>query len=124
MSTTKMLKTKKSAPVGNASDKEYCTTPEAQSHAQVLFDSIKTGRDHAIARPRDANIDRAFRILVAEANKNGDCIINVGNGYYRPTKGDPLEESELNHYLNADLHRADEIMTRVDSMREAFYGRY
>ena len=63
-------------------------------------------------------------VNILQRVKNRDCIINVGNGYYRPTKGDPLEESELNHYLNADLHRADEIMTRVDSMREAFYGRY
>lgn len=36
--------------------------------------------------------DRQFRRKVEEANRNGDCIINVGNGYYRPVPGDTTDE--------------------------------
>lgn len=89
-----------------------------RTRAKALFDSIKTGRENALKVP---NSFYEFRKLVAEANKNGDCIINVGNGYYRPG---PDDEEELKYYLYRELHRADEITDKVDAMREAYYGRY
>lgn len=86
--------------------------------AEALFDLIKTGRENAL-KVHNSLYD--FRKLVAEANKNGDCIINTGDGYYRPG---PDDEDELKHYLFRELHRAKEITDKVDAMREAYYGRY
>ena len=89
-----------------------------KTRAEALFDSIQTGKENAL---RVHNSFSEFRKLVAEANKNGDCIINTGQGYYRPG---PDDEDELKHYLYRELHRADEITDKVDAMREAYYGRY
>ena len=89
-----------------------------KNRAEELFDMIGTGRANAI---KVKNSFTDFRTLVAEANKNGDCIINTGEGYYRPG---PDDEDELKHYLFRELHRASEITTKVDAMREAYYGRY
>lgn len=97
------------------------TTPEVRSHAQILFDRIRVGRDHAVRRPGDPNIDRAFRQLIETANKSGDCIINLGEGYFRPGEED---EMDVRQYLTAELHRAKELYDKIDSMREAYYGRY
>lgn len=93
-------------------------TTKGKSHAEVLFDKIQTGRANAL---KVSNSFTAFRALVAEANKNGDCIINNGDGYYRPGSDD---EEELKHYLYRELHRADEITDKVYAMKEAYYGRY
>lgn len=89
-----------------------------KTRAEELFDRIRTGKENAMRVPNNFT---AFRALVAEANKSGDCIINTGNGYYRPG---PDDEDELKHYLFRELHRADEITDKVDAMREAYYGRY
>lgn len=89
-----------------------------KSHAEMLFGRIQTGKANAL---KVKNSFTAFRTMVAEANKNGDCIINLGDGYYRPG---PDDEEELKHYLYRELHRADEITDKVDAMREAYYGRY
>lgn len=51
------------------------TIPCIKSEAKTLFDRIKTGRVHALKVP---NSNTNFRELVAEANRNGDCIINNG----------------------------------------------
>lgn len=90
----------------------------SKTRAEALFDMIRTGRKNALKVPNNFT---AFRTLVADANKNGDCIINNGEGYYRPG---PDDEDELKHYLYRELHRADEITDKVDAMREAYYGRY
>lgn len=89
-----------------------------RKRAEVLFERIQTGRENAL---RVDNSFTDFRSLVAEANKNGDCIINTGCGYYRPG---PDDEDELKHYLYRELHRANEITDKVDAMREAYYGKY
>lgn len=88
------------------------------SRAEALFKMIGIGRENAL---KVDNRFTDFRGMVAEANKNGDCIINTGEGYYRPG---PEDEDELNHYLYRELHRAKEITDKVDAMREAYYGRY
>ena len=89
-----------------------------KTRAEELFNMIQTGRANALKVPNNFT---NFRSLVAEANKKGDCIINNGEGYYRPG---PDDEDELRHYLYRELHRADEITDKVDAMREAYYGRY
>lgn len=94
------------------------TTPSEKSEAEMLFGMIKTGKENALRVP---NSFTDFRAIVAEANKNGDCIINTGNGYYRPG---PDDEPELMYYLYRELRRAKSINEKVDAMREAYYGRY
>lgn len=106
------------APVNNH---DHGTTPEAVSRAEVLFEMIGTGPGRAVRRPKDPRTDRALRRLIAEANKKGDCIINVGGGYYRAGEDD---EPAVRRYLLANYHRAKEINETTDAMREAYYGRY
>ena len=55
-----------------------------------------------------------------EANHNGDCIINVGNGYYRPIPGDPVDELEFKEYVSKDGSRAGKLWDKIYSMRTAF----
>lgn len=56
--------------------------------AKECFNRITFGRENAVKRL--AKIDRLLRGMVEKANNHGDCIINVGNGYYRPTQGDAV----------------------------------
>ena len=111
---------KKSAPGGTQILKQdNSTMPERRSHAQILFDRIGTGKKNAV---RVSNRDnREFRRLVSQANKNGDVIINNGDGYYR---AGPDDKDEVNHYVRSELHRAQEIEDKAYAMKDAYYGRY
>ncbi|MCA5960437.1 hypothetical protein LC724_08260 [Blautia sp. RD014234] len=65
---------------------------DAREIARGYFNRIISGHKNTVSRPDlnlpgNESIDRQLRILVEEANHNGDCIINVGNGYYRPIPG-------------------------------------
>lgn len=88
---------------------------------RTLLDRIGTGNRNAIYISNDRT---DLREIIADANRHGDCIINVRGGYYRPRKDVPEEAAELQRYLNREFHRAKEIMDKADAMREAFYGRY
>ena len=114
-------KNKKSTPEGALiSTQDYGTTPEEKSEAEMLFGKIGTGAAYALKRPK-GKVDRLLRKMISEANKTGDCIINTGFGYFRPG---PDDEEELKQYLWAELHRAEAIEDKVQSMKEAYYGRY
>ena len=111
---------KKGAPEGTPiSEQDNGTTPERKSHAQMLFDRIRIGRENALCISNRDN--REFRRLVAQANKSGDCIINNGFGYFRPG---PDDEDEVRHYIQAELHRAQEIEDKAYAIKDAYYGRY
>lgn len=71
-------------------------------------------------RPADDLEDRRLRRKIEVANNEGDCIINVGNGYYRPVPGDEIDEKELNEYLAKELHRARTIQKKRLAMKMAF----
>ena len=73
-----------------------------------------------MAMPSDDNIDRELRSLINKANKNGDCIINVGNGYYRPIPGNAIEEMELKEYIGRNDAKGIDIILKNICMREAF----
>lgn len=93
--------------------------------AESYFVRISDGHDHAIKRPNinsdlGQSIDRALRRMVEFANQNGDCIINVGNGYYRPVPGDLVDEMELREYLAKDHSRSDNINLKIACMCQAF----
>lgn len=92
--------------------------------AELLFTMIPTGRNNALTRPDDQYVDRKLRRMISQANKNGDCIINTGDGsgYYRPDHNDPIDMMELNHYFASELHRAREILFKRRKMKEAING--
>ena len=84
------------------------------------FSKIGTGHCDTLRRPPSPYIDRKLRGLVEEANRTGDCIINVGNGYYRPLLGDEIDEAELNEYLASELSRARKILSKRLAMKKTF----
>lgn len=88
--------------------------------AEELFLKIGTGRENAVKRPTDPGVDRVFRHLIENANKNNDCIISGINGYYRPRQNDPIERLEFKAYIKADNHRALSILYKSKRMKKAF----
>ena len=90
--------------------------------AEEYFKRIPDGHRNAIQRPWNRVVDRSLRKMIEKANNNGDCIINVGNGIYRPIPGDPVDEKELNEYLGKELHRARSIQLKRLCMKKTFEG--
>lgn len=116
------MKNKKSTPSGAPIPKQdYGTTLEEKSEAERLFDRIGEGVGHAVSRPKDPAVDRRLRQLVSEANSTGDCIINMGFGYYRPGDDDCVEFEE---YVAKERHRAREILRKVNRMQQVYDRRY
>ena len=89
--------------------------------AQIWFEQIGDDRSKPLRRPKDPAVDRIFRRLIQEANNKGDCIINNGEGYYRPGKDDMVELAE---YLLKEQARAREIINKTIAMRQAYNRRY
>lgn len=81
---------------------------------------IPYGHENAMQRPSDPLMDRKLRKAIEAANSKDDCIINVGNGYYRPIPGDPTDEGELNEYLTKEPHRARVVQAKRLAMRMTF----
>lgn len=93
-----------------------------KEQAMEYFIRIPDGHRNAIQRPYDRVVDRSFRSMIEKANREGDCIINVGDGVYRPVPGDPVDEKEFHEYLNKELHRARAILVKRLSMKRTFEG--
>ena len=89
-----------------------------KDQAMDYFSRISDGHKNAIQRPWNRVVDRCLRKMIEKANNNGDCIINVGNGIYRPIPGDPVDEKELNEYLGKELHRARAIQLKRLCMKK------
>lgn len=100
---------------------DYGTTPAGKSEAERLFDRIGTGAARAIARPKDAKVDRQLRKLIAEANLSGDCIINDGSGYFRPGEDDDIA---FENYIRSERSRAREILRKTSRMQQVYDRRY
>lgn len=92
---------------------------EERGLMNTIYD-IPYGHKNPLARVSNPVKDRKFRKMVEDANNDGDCIINVGNGYYRPVPGDPVDEKELQEYLAKDLHRARAVLKKRLSMKMTF----
>lgn len=90
--------------------------------AKEYLARIPDGHENAIQRPWNRTVDRCLRKMIEKANNNGDCIINVVNGIYRPIPGDPVDEKELNEYLGKELHRARAIQIKRLTMKQTFEG--
>ena len=113
---------KKGTPFGvPIPQQDYGTTPAEKSEAERLFDRISTGAARAIARPKDAKVDRQLRKLIAEANLSGDCIINDGSGYFRPGDDDDIA---FETYIAAERSRAREILRKTSRMQQVYDRRY
>jgi len=90
----------------------------------MITDYIPTGRENAVSKQFLASIsgltERNVRAQISNARRKGTCIIYrfEAGGYYMPdfTKADDL--AELNHFLNAERKRAQEILLNVRRMRK------
>lgn len=114
---------KKGTPEGAPSQHNYGTTTGVKNQilAQIWFEQIGDDSSKPLRRPKDPAVDRAFRRLIQEANMNGDYIINLGEGYYRPGKDEFVDLAE---YLLKEQARAREIMSKCVEMRKAYNRRY
>lgn len=81
--------------------------------------NIPWGSENAMQRPSNPFKDRWLRKRIEMANNNGDCIINVGNGYYRPIPGKPIDDKEYNEYSAKELSRARAILKKRLAMKMA-----
>jgi len=88
-----------------------------------VLSAIPHGHNEPLKRSSNKTQDRNERKEVEEANLSGDCIINVGVGWYRPVPGDVVDEKELNEYLAKELSRARAILLKRMKMKEAFEKR-
>lgn len=118
MMTNKKKSTSEEAPILR---QDYGTTPEVKSEAEMLFGMIGEW-DKPVKRPKNPRTDRRLRRLIEEANRNGDCIINDGAGYYRPRPGDGFDEHCFNIYKAKELARARAITDKIKAMEKVFYG--
>ena len=89
-------------------------------NADDYFSRIPDGHRRAMRRPSVPKVDRQLRRKIEEANRNGDCIINVGNGIYRPIPGDPVDEKELHEYLHKEKSRARSLGSKISVMSQTF----
>lgn len=97
--------------------------PEGKGVFLKTVNDIPYGHNNPMQRPSNVCEDRQLRMKIEKANNDGDCIINVGNGYYRPVPGDTVDEKELDEYLAKELHRARAIQKKRLSMKMAFERR-
>lgn len=93
--------------------------------AESYFNRITCGHRNAIKRPDKLmfnfeEIDRELRRLIEKANHNGDCIINVGNGYYRPIKTDPVDALEYKQYKKVGRSRIEKLELKEQTMDIAY----
>lgn len=89
-------------------------------NARDYFSRIPDGSRNAIKRPSNRTIDRSFRNMIERANQNGDCIINVGGGVFRPIPGCAEDEMAFREYMAKELHRARAIQFKRLVMIKTF----
>lgn len=93
--------------------------------AESYFNRITYGHRNAVKRPNKLlvdheKIDRELRKLIEKANHNGDCIINVGNGYYRPVKSDLIDDFEYKQYKKIGISVREKSELKEQSMDTAY----
>lgn len=88
--------------------------------AENLFLRIGHGKPEMIKRPADPVVDRELKRIINVANKNGDCVIKAGVGYYRPRPWIAEEEKEFMEYIWKELGRGRDILYKRLKMQETF----
>ncbi len=95
-----------------------------KEQAEYLFFCIGWGRENAVTRPEDGDIDRNLRALVEKHNsdiKKPGVIINVGNGYYKPRNWVLVEMLEYKEYRNKYNSREKKLHDKGKAMDCKFY---
>lgn len=64
--------------------------PGGERSILKTLNDIPYGHRKPLQRPANPREDRALRRSIEVANNQGDCVINVGAGYYRPVPGDTV----------------------------------
>lgn len=82
--------------------------------------NIPFGHANAIPRPEDRKTDRALRRKIEKANKNGDCIIDTGFGYFRPDPRDEVDVHEFYLYISQNNSKAREILGKNGILVKTF----
>lgn len=90
--------------------------------AEFLLEHIGD-RDHPLKRPKDPSVDRVLRGLIAKRNAKGeDLVINLGEGYFRPS---PDDKPAFLEYYAKEKHRIKQTEKKLDTMFDTFIsGRY
>ena len=97
----------------------------AADMAQAIFDRITSGAGSAVGRPdvidkSNSTIDRTLRELVEKANRNGDCIINAGEGYFRTIPGNVVDEYYFHEYMAKEKSRLKELDKKIGAMETTY----
>ena len=87
-----------------------------------LFLRIGYGKNKAVKRPENKIIDRRLRELISEWNMDSehDTIINTGDGYYIPRRGNQTEMLEYKEYIAKERGRGMLILGKVSPMERAY----
>lgn len=94
---------------------------DVQLLSEIWFDQIDR-YSRPLKRPASKRVDRAFRRRVEEANLHGDCIINIGEGYFRPSPDDDEGRYAYGLYRARELKKAKAIIEKISAMDKAFIG--
>lgn len=93
----------------------------SEKSARFLFACIGRGKENRVERPeKGGDTDRHLRRLVQNARENGDLIINVGQGYYRPILTRTEELLETKEFFAKEDSRARKIFKRNRALKRTF----
>jgi len=96
-----------------------------REQAEAFFLRIGWGKENAVTRPQDSDVDRILRDLIekynSDINKPG-VIINVGDGYYMPRKWILAENLEYKKYRRKDRSREKKLHHKGTVMDCKFYS--
>ena len=83
-----------------------------------LIASIPVGHKSTLKRDKNKEtIDRHLRDSINLLNKSGTaCIVNVGKGYFRVDKHDPIDSMEARKYIIKERSRAYDILHKCKAM--------
>lgn len=95
---------------------------EIKAKAESYFIRIGDGHRNSVKRPWDLRVDRSLRAMVEFANHNGDCIVNDGEGYFRPIPGDEVDRLALNSYFRKEESRIKKEQLKLESMKQTYEG--
>lgn len=85
--------------------------------AVELFNMIGRGKENALKRNRNDPQDRMLRRLIENAQNEGDIIINLGQGYYRPILSRPSELLEYRRYIEQKESRLRKFARSITRMQ-------
>lgn len=84
---------------------------------------IGSGHHNPVKRSGSSNKDRKIRKEIEDMNNHGWVVINVGQGYYIPYPGDPVDVKEYNEYIRKEKARARKIQKKILAMQLAWQKR-